>query len=83
MQAMFWKIEFLKKLVEIQGYLRHEGNKIHPFIVSSLLQTRHECRTDTSVLDWKLRVFRDSGDGRCSNLGLMKNETNTPLGRLN
>ena len=70
---MFWKIEVAIKVAEIQGYLSDEGNKIHPFIVSSFLQMSHECRTDTSVLDWKLRVFRDSGNGRCSNLGLMKN----------
>ena len=69
---MFWKIEVATKVAEIQGYLSDEGNKIHPFIVSSFLQTHHECRTDTSVLDWKLRVFRDSGNGRCSDLGLMK-----------
>ena len=69
---MFWKIEVAIKVAEIQGYLSDEGNKIHPFIVSSFLQTHYECRTDTSVLDWKLRFFRNSGNGSSPNLGLMK-----------
>jgi len=69
---MFWKIEVAIKVAEIQGYLSDEGNKIHPFIVSSFLRTHYECRTDTSVLDWKLRLFRNSGNGSSPNLGLMK-----------
>jgi len=69
---MFWKIEIARKVAEIQGYLWDEGNKIHPFIVSSFLQPHYECRTDTSVLDWKLRLFRNSGNGCCPDLGLMK-----------
>lgn len=80
---MFWKIEIARKVAEIQGYLLDEGNEIHPFIVSSFLQLDYECRTDTSVLDWKLRLFCNSGNGYCPNLGLIKNKTNIPLGRLN
>ena len=69
---MFWKIEIARKGGEIHGYLLDEGNKIHHFIVSSSLQANYECRTDTSVLDWKLRLFRNSGNGSCPNLGLME-----------
>ena len=60
------------RVAQIQGYIRDGGYEIHPFIISPNLQMDYECTTDTSVLDWKLRLFRDSGNGSSPDLGLRK-----------